>query len=419
MASEIVTLPPEKADKLLLSGDEVATDGRLVLEIDRRETGGVLDRLRSGIRMRTVDVHNSGVWQLMELVAPNLIRPENMVGGNEGNTWLYHSEKVEQLAGINGGWLRMKHEGENPSGSFKDRGMVVAISHAKQIGAQAVCCASTGNTSASMAKYARMAGLTPIVFLPADKVAAGKLVKAIGFGATIVPINGSFDDAMKLVPQFEGIYPCNSYNPYRLVGQMTIGLEILRDFRFQDDDIPDWIALPAGNLGNTAALGMALELAKEVGLIKKVPRILSVQAEGASPFAKWFKAQFVDGKYQPEMNPETIATAIRIGNPVSLLKALMAILFSNGYVTSVTDEEILAVKEVIDDEGIGCEPASAASVAGVKQMIDAGVILPHEKVVCILTGNMGNDPDAVMKRWGGDLTAVEPNYDAIMTRIGR
>jgi threonine synthase len=281
----------------------------------------------------------------------------------------------------------------NPTGSFKDRGMTVAISQAKRIGARAVACASTGNTSASLAAYAARAGLPAIVLIPAGKISGGKLAQTLAHGARTIGVRGNFDDCLRLLREASqklGVYVVNSVNPFRLAGQRSIVFEMLHQLGWK---APDWIALPAGNLGNTAAFGEALRHAEQLRLIDKVPRLLAVQAAGAAPFARGFAS----GTHVIVENPETIATAIRIGAPASWNRALRAIKETRGEVIAVTDDEIMAAKRGIDGAGIGCEPASAASVAGVKRMRAEGKIGAGERVVAVLTGHLLKDPAAVVE----------------------
>jgi threonine synthase len=289
--------------------------------------------------------------------------------------------------------LWIKHEGENPTGSFKDRGMTVAVSVARWLGATAVACASTGNTSASMAAYAAQAGLPSIVLLPEGKVASGKLSQAIAYGAQIRQIPGDFDRAMEEVERIcrdEGCHLLNSLNPFRVLGQQTLALELLQQLSWQ---APDWIVLPAGNLGNTTAVGRGLLLAHRLGLISRLPRIAAIQASGANPFYQSFQHGFA-GLMPVEAH--TLATAINIGNPVSFRRAREVILATAGVVAEVSDQEILRAKAIIDQAGIGCEPASAASIAGLLQLVDAGVVGHTDRVVAILTGNLLKDPDSVL-----------------------
>ncbi len=338
---------------------------------------------------------DSGVWRYRELILP--ASETDIISRREGNTTLYHHPRLSEYVGV--GEFFAKHEGENPTGSFKDRGMTVGTTQAKRIGARAVACASTGNTSASLAAYAAMAGMPALVFIPAGKIAAGKLSQALAYGAKTLQIDGDFDDAMTLVEKVcnrLGVYLLNSLNPFRLEGQKAIVFEILQGFGWNP---PDWIVLPAGNLGNTAAFGKALFEARELGLIDRLPRIASVQAVGASPFYQSFKTDF---REHVTMKAETIATAIRIGNPVSYERAVRTLAWTNGLVASVTDDEIMDAKAMVDGAGIGCEPASAASVAGTRKLVRQGIIHPDDTVVSILTGNLLKDPGATVAYHTGE-----------------
>jgi threonine synthase len=330
----------------------------------------------------------SGVWRYREMVLPT-IEPSGIVSWPEGNTPLVESERIARFAGVES--LHLKHEGLNPTGSFKDRGMTVAVSQARRVGASAVACASTGNTSASLAAYAARAGLPALVLIPAGKIAGGKLAQTQAHGARTVAVKGTFDDCLRLLREASerlGVYVVNSVNPFRLAGQRTIVFELLQQLEW---NAPDWIALPAGNLGNTSAFGEAIGLAHRLRLIAKKPRLLAVQAAGAAPFAHGFRS----GRHETVPSPETIATAIRIGAPASWDRAMRAIRDTDGYVTEVTDEHIMDAKREIDAAGIGCEPASAASVAGVKRMVAEGVIPRGERVVAVLTGHLLKDAAAV------------------------
>jgi threonine synthase len=331
----------------------------------------------------------SGVWRYRELLA---VHADDAITFPEGNTPLIHGGAAAHWAGCPA--LRAKHEGLNPTGSFKDRGMTVGITQARRVGASAVGCASTGNTAASMAAYAARAGIPAIVFIPAGKVAMGKLAQALAYGARTLVVRGDFDACLTLARAAArelGIYLLNSVNPYRLEGQKTIVFEMLEQCGWNP---PDWIALPAGNLGNTAAFGMALVAARECGLIRRVPRLLAVQAEGAAPFAHAFDAGFAELR---RVTPNTVATAINIGDPASYDRAVRSIGETNGIVTTVSDVEILEAKAAVDAAGIGCEPASAASVAGVRRMIREGTIADTADVVAVLTGHVLKDPEATVR----------------------
>ncbi len=371
------------------------------------ECGGLLSVERDQLP-RTTKVFDerrggSGVWRFKEGV---LDVPESeIITHPEGATRLYAREG-----------LLFKHEGENPTGSFKDRGMTVAITQAVRLGARAVACASTGNTSASLAAYAAQAGLRAIVFVPSGKISGGKLAQTLAYGATCLQVRGDFDAAMKLVLDASrslGIYVLNSINPFRIEGQKTIVWELLQDLGW---DPPDWIAVPAGNLGNTSAFGKALREAKEAGWIARVPRLASIQASGANPFYRSYRESFA-GRHR--VAAETIATAIRIGDPVSHDRAVAAIRYTNGIVEEVTDDEILDAKRHIDSIGIGCEPASAATLAGVRKLRASGVMRDGERVVCVLTGHLLKDVDAIMRAPAGRMIEIDPTVAAVERAIAK
>ena len=325
----------------------------------------------------------SGVWRFAEVVHPNA---EHLVSYPEGNTPLLSRPTVQRFADCEG--LLLKHEGMNPTGSFKDRGMTVGVTQALRLGATAVACASTGNTSASLASYAALAGIPALVFVPAGQIALGKLTQTLAYGARTLLVRGDFDTCLALARESSaklGIYLLNSVNPWRVEGQKTIVFELLQQLGW---DPPQWIALPAGNLGNTAAFGKALREMFGWGLISRLPRLLAVQAAGASPFASSFDTGFTE---HHRVKAETVATAIKIGDPASYNRAVAAIRESNGIVTKVTDAEILEAKATIDAAGVGCEPASAASVAGVRRLVRDGIISRDDRVVAILTGHVLKD----------------------------
>ena len=354
----------------------------------------------------------SGVWRFRELVLPGAGEP---VSYPEGDTPLLTRAAVSRWTGVAG--LQLKHEGLNPTGSFKDRGMTSGVTQARRIGARALVCASTGNTSASLAAYGAQAGLPVLVLVPAGGVALGKLAQALGFGARVIPVQGDFDQCLALVEEGGprlGLYLLNSVNPFRIEGQKTIVLELLQQRGWE---APDWIALPGGNLGNTAAFGKALREARSLGLIDRVPRLAVVQADGAAPFARAFREGF---RQRYEVSAETAATAIRIGNPASWDRAVRAIRETDGVVVSVSDSEIFAAKAIIDRAGIGCEPASAAALAGVKRLTSEGAIKPDDRVVAVLTGHMLKDPEALTGRAGeagAAMTPIRPSLDALAAAV--
>ena len=359
----------------------------------------------------------SGVWRYREMILP--IPEQYIVSRPEGNTGLYPvgrencgnhrsgHRQIGRYAGLD--HLFLKHEGENPTGSFKDRGMTVGVTMANLLGARAVACASTGNTSASLASYAAQLGLPCIVFLPATHVARGKLAQSLAYSATTIRIEGDFDDAMRLVEQVCNeldIYLLNSLNPFRIEGQKAIGFELLQQL---DWEAPDWLVLPAGNLGNTSAIGKAFRQAYQLGLIAHMPRIAAIQASGANPFFRSFMNGF---SRREHVQAQTIATAIKIGDPVSYSRARQSIEESNGIVEEVTDEEILAAKSVIDRSGIGCEPASAATLAGAHKLVERGIIKREERVVGILTGNLLKDSQTGIPQDKQD-NAITANITAV------
>lgn len=346
------------------------------------------------------EADRSGIWRFREFVLPDL-GVEELVTRQEGNTRLYRFPKTNAWLGA--AEVRFKHEGENPTGSFKDRGMTAAMSWAKKNGAKAVVCASTGNTAAAVASYASLAGLKAVILISEKGTALGKVAQALAYGATTVMIRGDFDAALKLVMASReelGLTVLNSVNAVRLEGQKTIIWEALEQFGW--DAPPDWIVVPGGNLGNTAAFGKALREAKELGWIKKMPRVAVIQAAGAAPFT----AAFRNGWRQEAVTAQTIATAIKIGAPVNFAKAVRTIQETNGYVTDVTDQEIMDAKAVLDSDGVGAEPASCASAAGIRKLVREGMIKPGESVLGILTGNFLKDPDATIGYHSGALAGL-------------
>jgi threonine synthase len=370
-----------------------------LLGVERAAVGvgrDVFDARRASRR----PIDQSGVWRFREAVLA--VDEADVVTHPEGGTRLYER-----------GGIFFKHEGENPTGSFKDRGMTVAMTQAKRLGARAVACASTGNTSASLAAYAAQAGLRAIVFIPSGKVAAGKLAQTLAYGATALQVRGDFDVAMRLVREAcdrLGIYLVNSINPFRIEGQKTIVWELLQDLEW---NAPDWIVVPAGNLGNTSAFGKALREAHAAGWIDRLPRLAAIQASGANPFYRSYREGFAQ---RHRVAAETVASAIRIGDPVSYEKAVASIRATNGVVEQVTDEELMAAKREIDAMGIGCEPASATTLAGVKKLRAAGTMRDGERTVCVLTGHILKDPESILKKF--ESIEIEPTIDAVRRALG-
>ena len=331
------------------------------------------------------------VWRYKELL-PVTRDPVTLA---EGGTPLYPLKRIGKELGIRE--LYAKHEGMNPSGSFKDRGMTVGVSMALQLGMKSVACASTGNTSASLAVYGAKAGIPVIVLLPAGKVALGKVAQALMHGARVISIKGNFDRALELVRELcekKGIYLLNSVNPYRLEGQKTIGFETVDQLKGK---VPDRMVLPVGNAGNISAVYKGLLELQELGFIEGMPMMTGIQAEGSQPVVRAIKENLPE--VIPDQMPDTVATAIRIGAPVNAEKVLKAIRMSKGTAEYVTDDEILSMqRDLARKEGIGVEPASAASVAGVKKLVEAGIIDRDETIVCVVTGHLLKDPESVIKQ---------------------
>ena len=365
----------------------------------------------------------SGVWRFRELLpfAP----AESIVTIGEGQTLLQAADKVGQYVGMNPGNLLLQYEGMNPSGSFKDNGMTAAFTHARMVNARRVACASTGNTSAALAVFcsATSFGFKAIIFVGSGKIAYGKLSQALDHGALTIQIAGDFDDAMERVKQVSdklGIYLMNSVNPFRLEGQKTIMYRVLEALSWEP---PDWIVVPGGNLGNSSAFGKAFIELKHLGLIDRVPRLAVINAFGARTLSELVGAHglsWLDGT--PDQNvtnayyklldaskakASTIASAIEINRPVNLKKCLRALDFCDGLVAQVSDQEIMDAKARIGAGGIGCEPASAASVAGAKKLREEGVIAPSDRVVCILTGHQLKDPTATVAYHSADQEQFE------------
>ncbi|MGE0378977.1 MAG: threonine synthase, partial [Planctomycetaceae bacterium] len=369
----------------------------------------------------------SGVWRFRELLPFAL--PDQIVTIGEGQTILQQSDHVGRYVGVKDGSLYMQYEGLNPSGSFKDNGMAAASTHARMVGAKLAACASTGNTSASLAIYAAATGLfRVIVFVGSGKIAYGKLSQALDYGARTLQIEGDFDDALmqvRAVCERAGIYLCNSVNPFRLEGQKTIMYRVLEGLGWE---VPDWIVVPGGNLGNSSAFGKAFIELKLLGLIGRMPRLAVINATGANTLYELYEEhglrwnggrpdQGLIDRFYTDMDAKnrrahTLASAIEINRPVNLTKCLRALDACDGVVREVSDEEILDGKAQVGAGGFGCEPASGASVAGAKLLRQQGVIAPSDRVVCILTGHQLKDPTATVNYHAGSDTArPAPNAD--------
>jgi len=358
-----------------------------------KKCGGLLEIRFTGIADLDTSDWNTrplGVWRYRELLP--IEAGAKIVSLGEGGTGLHDCPRLASIFGLK--HLRVKNEGENPTGSFKDRGMTVGVTKALALGAASVMCASTGNTSASLAAYSARAGLRCFVMIPAGKIAAGKLAQAVVHGAQIIDIDGNFDDAMRLVvdaAQKDGSpYLLNSVNSFRVEGQKTVAFEI----NDQLGRLPDVIVLPVGNAGNITAVWKALVELRAVGLVDELPRLIGVQAERAAPIADAFRRRL--DYIEPAEEPETIATAIRIGSPVNWKRALAAARESGGVIGTVADREILEAQRMLAaKEGIFVEPASASTIAGVRKLVDERSIDSDEETVCITTGNGLKDQEAV------------------------
>ncbi|WP_284640975.1 threonine synthase [Paenibacillus silviterrae] len=393
--------------------------------------GGVLDivhdfrsvdteKLKSLFDLRLSDrvsPYASGVWRYKELIHPELPDPW-ITTRMEGNTGLYEaSPQLSDYAGLRTVWF--KAQSENPSGSFKDLGMTVAVSHGRWKGYRAFTCTSTGNTASSLAMYAARGGCRSYVLLPNRHVAAEKALQTLAYGAEIITFDGTYDDGIRFSERHSeelGLYVCNSINPYRIEGQKGMLIELAHSLEWQ---LPDWIVVPGGALSNATAIGKAIHELYELGFIHRKPRVAIVQAEGASPFTQMLAAQRKE--LIPEPKPFTKASALNIGNPPSWRKAIRyAIDGCDGVTLSVSDEAILQAKRLIDRSGLGCEPASAATLAGLRQLVRQGTIHRDETAVCILTGHLLKDTESLRELHLGatDLAASTPlSVEELILRI--
>jgi len=344
----------------------------------------------------------SGVWRFRELLPTLKSEPITL---REGNTPLYDLARCARAAGMLS--LQAKHQGMNPTSSFKDTGMTTAASFARQEGFRWVACASTGNTSASMAAYAARGGMRSLVLIPEGKISWGKLSQSLDYGAVTCQLRGDFDGCVRVLNELvkrRPIYLLNSVNPYRLEGQKTAAIELLEQLNWQP---PDHIIVPGGNLGNSSALGKALVEMKELGLISRLPKLSVIQAEGANPFVSSIRED--GGAKLTPMQADTLATAIRIGNPASWKKAQKVLKATGGEVEEVSEIEIALAKAEIGADGVGCEPASAVTLAGLKKLVKRGFVKSKESVVLILTGHVLKDPEFTLKFHRGDLFTGTPD----------
>jgi len=367
-----------------------------------RPNAGALRWLWRERRCSSEALDNSGVWRFRELL-PILESFGNAVTLREGNTPLYHLPRASKALGID--QLFAKHQGMNPTGSFKDTGMTAALSVAKERGFEWVACASTGNTSAAMAAYAARAGLRSLVVIPDGKIAWGKLAQAMDYGAVTCQLKTDFDGCMRILTQVvkeAHIYLLNSVNPYRLEGQKTPAFEIAEAF---DWNVPDHLIVPGGNLANSSALGKGFREMKELGLVGRVPRISVIQAEGANPLVRSLADS--NGASLEPVEAHTRATAIRIGNPASWRKAARVIQETGGWCLDVSEAEIAIAKAELGSEGLGCEPASAVTLAGLKKLRAQGAVGSGESVVLLLTGHTLKDADYTIDFHRGTLLKEE------------
>jgi threonine synthase len=360
-------------------------------------------------RMSNAPLDQSGVWRYRELI-PFLDDLRHVVTLREGNTPLLDAPRAAAYGALD--HITFKHQGFNPTGSFKDNGMTCGAAQARRLGMTRVACVSTGNTSASMAAYASAGGLQPIIFIPHGNISYGKLAQALEYGARTIQVDANFDQILALVrilAERLGIYLLNSINPFRIEGQKSIVIEMMDQ---RDWNPPDWIVLPGGNLGNTSAFGKALRELHSGGFVSRIPRIAVIQAEGAAPFYTMMRER---SAFQAVEHPQTLATAIKIGDPVSWPKARLEVSTSAGVVEKVSEQEIADAKAVIGRCGIGCEPASAATLAGIRKLTAAGVIAQDADVVAVLTGNVLKDPDYIYRYHTGELKTpdghtIVPNF---------
>src|SRR5437899_3294845 len=359
------------------------------------------DELKSIWRQRRLSqsaIDLSGVWRFRDLL-PALADNEQAITLREGNTPFYELPRCANNTGVSR--LFAKHQGLNPTGSFKDTGMTVAATFARLAGFRWVACASTGNTSASMAAYAARGGLRSLVLVPEGKISWSKLSQALDYGAVTCQLRTDFDGCLRLLQELvlqAPVYQLTSINPFRLEGQKTLALELLEQL---DWNAPDHIIVPGGNLGNSSAIGKALLEMRELGLISRLPKLSIIQAEGANALVRTLRE--AGGKRLVSVEAETRATAIRIGNPASWKKAVHVLEATGGACEQVSEVEIAQAKAEIGAEGIGCEPASAVTLAGLKKLLKQGFVKPDESVVLVLTGNLLKDPDYTLKFHRGDL----------------
>jgi threonine synthase len=345
----------------------------------------------------------SGVWRFREFLP--FADDVAVVSLGEGNTPLYDAPRSADYCGLSS--LRLKHQGNNPTGSFKDTGMTVAVTQARKLGMRLVACASTGNTAASLAAYAARARMLCAILVPDGQVSEAKLAQALDYGAKVLEIEGNFDTCMRVIQELaaeSSLYLVNSINPFRIEGQKTVAFELAEQLEWE---VPDHLVVPGGNLGNSSALGKGFRELLGHGLTQKQPRISVIQAEGAAPFARFVAGREMDEKsaeFVGEKHPQTLASAIKIGAPLSWKKAWRAVRETGGYVIAVSEQAIADAKAMIGRDGIGCEPASATTVAGIRKLVRDGPIKKDESVVAVLTGHLLKDTDYAIKYHSHSLT---------------
>jgi len=398
--------------------DEAGQDFRCVscgdlLEIhypawkDARPDAGQLKSSWKNRRLSSSPVDLSGVWRFRDLLPT--VEDNEVITLREGNTPLYQLPQCARITGVSR--LFAKHQGMNPTGSFKDGGMTVAATFARRAGFRWVACASTGNTSASMAAYAARGGMRSLVLVPEGKISWSKLSQALDYGAVTCQLRTDFDGCLRLLQELvrqAPVYQLNSINPFRLEGQKTLAIELLEQFDWQS---PDHIIVPGGNLGNSSAIGKALLEMRELGLISRLPKLSVIQAEGANALVRTLRE--AGGKRLISVPAETRATAIRIGNPASWKKAANVLEATGGACEQVSEFEIAKAKAEIGVEGIGCEPASAVTLAGLKKLVQQGFVKSDETVVLVLTGNLLKDPDFTIGFHRGDMSGSIQEAEAV------
>jgi threonine synthase len=383
-----------------------------LLDVVLRDTVADADSLRELWRARksSLDVRDrSGVWRFREFLP--FAEDVEVVSLGEGNTPLYEAPRSADYCRLS--HLKLKHQGCNPTGSFKDTGMTVAVTQARKLGARFVACASTGNTAASLAAYAARAELPCAIIVPGGQVSHAKLAQALDYGAKVLEVEGNFDSCMNVIRELcedGAVYLVNSINPFRIEGQKTVAFELAEQLEWR---VPDHLVLPGGNLGNSSAFGKGFRELLRSGLIDRLPKITVVQAAGAAPFARFYREH---DAFVKEEHPQTLASAIKIGAPVSWPKAWRAVQETGGSVITVTEQEIADAKAVIGRDGIGCEPASATTVAGIRKLVSERAIKEDETVVAVLTGHLLKDTDYVMKYHSDSLIA--PDGERLASNFG-